>query len=303
MLLEKTLPVTYIIKKIQKDVINVLVISVIFYMLKTHFLEQLPVIPLHLVTILGTSISLILAFRINQSYDRWWEARKIWGAIVNDSRSFIMQISSFISDNNLSNPEHQTRQQKIAHRQIAWCYCLGQSLRDTDPLANMQNYLSKDDLEYIGKHNNKPNALLMLHANDVKHLYNSRIINHVQQIQLDSTIMRLCDSMGKCERIKSTVFPRTYSLIVHFFIYMFVVVLSLGLLETVGWYEIPILTVIASVFFLIEKTAIHMQDPFKNRPTDTAVTAIARTIEINIRQLLSEKNIPEPVKPEGYYLM
>jgi putative membrane protein len=272
-------------------------------MLKSFYLEKLPQIPLSLITILGTSISLILAFRINQSYDRWWEARKVWGAIVNDSRTLVMQLNTFVSDKSLSKEITATFRKNFAYRQIAWCYCLGQSLRDLEPLDNLDKYLPTNELEYISKHKNKPNALLMLHARDIEWFYNEHIINDVQQIQLDNTLVRLCDSMGKCERIKSTVFPRTYSLIVHFFIYMFVLVLSLGLVESVGLYEIPILTVIASAFFLIEKTGIHMQDPFKNRPTDTPVTAIARTIEINIRQLLSEKEIPEAISPQNYYLM
>jgi putative membrane protein len=303
MLLEKKIPLGYIIGKIKKDIFYVLTISVAFYLLKVSFIEYLPAIPLPLVAVLGTSISLILAFRINQSYDRWWEARKVWGAIVNDSRSLIMQASSFIHDDTDGKSEAQKMLTRFAHRQIAWGYCLGQALRGTDPLAGMGSYLAHDDFEYISGHINKPNALLMLHAQGLKEMRSKGMINDLQQIQLDSTLVRLCDSMGKCERINSTVFPRTYSLIVHFFIYMFVVILSLGLVESVGPYEIPMLTVIASAFFLIEKTGIHMQDPFKGRPTDTAVTAIARTIEINIRQLMGENDVPQPITATGFYLL
>lgn len=141
----------------------------------------------------------------------------------------------------------------------------------------------------------------MLHMNDLKELYGSGAINAFQQIQLDNTLVRLCDSMGKAERINSTVFPVMYRLFIHFFIYLFLVVLSLALVTSIGMWEIPILVLIASTFFLIERTARHMQDPFKNRPPDTVMTAIARTIEINLKQVLQEPNVPKPLAPDKFY--
>ncbi|GAB3539519.1 bestrophin family ion channel [Pontibacter brevis] len=301
MLVEKPIPVRYVYKKVRKDVISVLCFSVVFHILKLFVAEHLPQIPFQLPTILGTSISLILAFNLNQSYDRWWEARKVWGAIVNDSRSFVMQLKGFVRR---ESDTGTMLLKKMAHRQIAWCYCLGQSLRGLDPIAADQvSNLSDEDINFIKTQNNKPFALLMLHTEDLRKLYLSEDVNPFQQVQIDSTITRLCDSMGKAERINSTVFPVTYRIFVHFFIYLFLVVLSLALVETIGFFEIPLLTMIASTFFLLEKTGKHMQDPFRNRPTDTAVTAIARTIEINIRQVLKEEDVPKPLAPEKFYLM
>jgi len=145
--------------------------------------------------------------------------------------------------------------------------------------------------------------LLSLHMQDLKFMHQKRIINDYQQVQLDNSLVRLCDSMGKSERINNTVFPVTYQLFVHFFIYLFLVILSLALVEFIGIYEIPILTAIASTFFLLEKTAKHLQEPFRNKPTDTSITAIARTIEINIKHMLQAPDVPKPVAPEGFYLM
>ncbi|MDX5422425.1 MAG: hypothetical protein LPK07_10795 [Hymenobacteraceae bacterium] len=304
MLINKPIPFRYIFRKVRYDVLRVLLFSVTFHILKHFFMEHLPLIPLQLPTILGTSISLILAFNLNQSYDRWWEARKVWGAIVNDSRSLILQLRGFLNDEQMEPGEAQSLLRRVAFRQIAWCYALGQSLRGQEPIAEEQkDKLTGEELDYISTQNNKPYALLMLHMRDLKELYRSERINPFQQVQLDGTITRLCDSMGKAERINSTVFPVTYRLFVHFFIYLFLVVLSLALVETVGIIEIPILTFIATTFFLIEKTARHMQDPFRNKPTDTAMTAIARTIEINLKQVLQEPDVPKPVTPEKFYLM
>jgi len=106
---------------------------------------------------------------------------------------------------------------------------------------------------------------------------------------------------GKVERINNTFSPTTYSLFLHFSIYLFVVILSIALKGVEIYSEIPLLLVISSVFFLIEKSAAHLQDPFSNRPSDTPVTSIARTIEINIKQLLDEKEIPQPLQPGKFF--
>lgn len=303
MLINKRIPFSYIFRKVYKDVIRVLTISVIIHLLKLFYTDHIPEIPFLLPSLLGTSISLILAFNINQSYDRWWEARKVWGAIVNDSRSLVLQLKGFISDQVLSVQESDSILKKMAFRQIAWCYSLGQSLRGLDAAAGITEYISEEERDFIKTQNNKPFSLLLFHMNDLKTLYNDNAINSYQQVQIDSTIIRLCDSMGKAERINSTVFPVTYILFVHFFIFLFLITLSLALVETIGFFEIPVLTAIASTFFLLEKTARHLQDPFRNKPTDTAVTAIARTIEINLKQILEEQKVPKPLEPVGFYLM
>jgi ion channel-forming bestrophin family protein len=304
MLVEKNLPFTYVFNKVRLDVFRVFLVSIVFQTIKFFFADNLPLIPFQLPTILGTAISLLLAFNVNQSYDRWWEARKVWGAIVNDSRSFIIQLKGFISQDN----EHQERGsfllKQMAYRQIVWCYSLGQSLRSLAPItAEQEKYLSAEELGFLQSQNNKPYGLLMLHMGNLRELFERGAINSFQQIQLDSTLVRLCDAMGKAERINSTIFPTTYRLFIHLFIYLFLIILSLALVETVGFFEIPILVAIASTFFLIEKTARHMQDPFRNKPTDTSMTAIARTIEINIKQVLQEPDVPKPLAPEKFYLM
>jgi putative membrane protein len=122
-------------------------------------------------------------------------------------------------------------------------------------------------------------------------------------IQLDNTFTRLCDAMGRAERIKSTIFPVTYSRFLHLSIYLFVVTLAIAL-DNINWiFEIPLLVTIAAAFFLLERSAYHMQDPFANRPTDTSVTTIARTIEINLLQLIGAAEVPKPYPPNKFYQM
>ena len=297
MILEKKVPLAYIFKKIRTDLIFILAVGIIFNYLTDLFSAHLPEMPLNVPTFLGTAISILLSFKMSQSYDRWWEGRKVWGAIVNDSRSFVLQLQNFVSSNNSVTIE------RMALRQIAWCYALGQSLRGLNPLDNLEQHLSRHDIDVISQHANKPLALLQLNALEIRELKTNNLIDSIQQAQLDQTFVRLCDSMGKAERINSTVFPVTYRLFLHFAIYLFVITLSIALRNIEPLFEIPLLVLISSVFLLLEKTAFHLQDPFKNRPSDIPVTAIARTIEINIKQLLKLEQVPKPATSDTFYIL
>jgi putative membrane protein len=303
MLINHKLPLRYLFNMIRQDIVRVFFFSILFNVFKYFFSDILPSLPAQLPTILGTSISLILAFKLNQSYERWWEARRIWGAIVNDSRTLVLELKGFIQVENLKPNEAGSLIKKMAYRQIGWCYALGESLRDLDPTETINRYLTPEEAGYVLAQRNKPYAMLALHMQDLKNLQHQQALNAYQQVQLDATLSRLTDAMGASERINSTVFPVTYRMFVHLFIYLFLIVLSLSLVETLGPLEIPLLIIIASTLFLLEKTATYLQDPFVNMPTDTPVTAIARNIEINIRQILQDPDVPEPLEPEGFYLM
>ncbi|MFC5407761.1 bestrophin family protein [Larkinella bovis] len=297
MLLDRKISFAYIFKKVRFDLFIVLLIGLVTNLLTVLINEYLPEMPLTIPTFLGTAISILLSFKMNQSYDRWWEARKVWGAIVNDSRSFVLQLQAFLDH---TDPDVL---RKLAHRQIAWCYALGQSLRGLNPLEGVESLLSAEDCATVLSHTNKPLAILQLNTRDIRELRLQGAIDVFRHVQLDNTLVRFCDSMGKAERINGTVFPATYRHFLHFLIYLFMITLAISLKDVEMIFEIPLLLLIAAGFLLIEKSAFHLQDPFRNRPSDVSVTAIARTIDINIRQLLCEETIPEPVQPNGFYIL
>ncbi len=296
MLLNKRIPVTYILNKVKFELLYISVLSAAIILLTDMYGHTLPEMPLTIPAFIGTAISILLSFKLNQSYDRWWEARKIWGSIVNDSRTLVMQLQG------LAHKDSQPTVKKIAQRQIAWCYALGNSLRGMDPFTGIKDHLPTGELQQFQQHSNKPLAMLQAHIADIREIKEARHLDTFAHVQLDNTILRLCDAQGRAERIKSTVFPVTYRLFLHFIIYVFVITLSISLKNVSGFFEMPLLLVISVSFFLLERSATHMQDPFENKPTDTAVTAIARTIEINIRQLIGDNNVPEPLQPKSFYL-
>ena len=303
MLLERKIPFGYIARKIRRDFLLVMVISVGGAVLVEYERAYLPELPVAIAAFLGTAISLILSFKLNQTYDRWWEARKIWGAIVNDSRTLVRQVLSFTSGHEDPDGELARLNEKIARRQVAWCYCLGQSLRSLDWRTHTVEHIDADEVAELERHENRPVALLQLHAQSLASLAARGAVTDYQRIAIDDTLTRLTDSMGRAERIRNTVFPKTYRMFLKAFIYVFITVLSISLGEVEGYWEIFVTTVISIPFLLLERTSRHMQDPFSNRPTDTAVTAIARAIEINILQMLGIDDVPEPYPPDSFYLM
>ncbi len=295
MLLKKPIPASYIFKKIKFEILYVLLVGLLVNYLTYKFKHLIPEMPIGIPAFIGTAISVILSFKINQSYDRWWEARKVWGSIVNESRTLVLQLQSFVSK------DKKDQIKTIAYRQIAWCFSLGQSLRGLDAMENLDKYITETDLDKIKKHSNKPLAILQLNALQIADLKNEGSLEIFGHVQINSTLVNFSNAMGMAERIKSTVFPQTYRLFLHFFIYIFVVTLSIALTDIDSFFEIPLLLVISSAFFLLEKSATHLQDPFNNLPTDTAMTTIATNIEINIKQLLGETDVPQPLQPQSFY--
>lgn len=289
MLLNKRISIFTFLKQIKFDITAILIYAIVVGIADQYgFLSKIE-IPIAMSAIIGTALSLLLAFRTAQAYERWWEARIIWGAIVNDSRTLIRQVKQFL-------PEKDTKiVQNFAYRQIIWCYVLGESLRKLSYSKKVYDYVKEHKLSK----NNIPNAIINQHSEALSKLE----ISDFKQIQIDSTLSRLCDSMGKCERIKNTVFPKSYSLLVHFFIYVFATLLPFGLDDKYVLVEIFLTALIPIIFIAIERTAIILQDPFENVTTDIPMTSLAITIEINIKELIGDTDLPIVEKPKSFYIM
>jgi putative membrane protein len=307
MLLKDNIPVKYVVGKIKKELLLVGAYAVTIAAFH-HFFPHLRIsIPIAVPAILATIISLLLAFRSNQAYDRWWEARGIWGAIVNESRSLTRQLITFLDN---SNEEEEQFKNRFVRRQIAWCYSLSQSLRGQNSYIRSIDFLVEEEVKFSRRFSNMPNSLLKLHGLDTRLAYKNGWLSDYQQVEIDRTLTRLCDAMGKCERIKNTIFPSTYSLYIHFCLYLFIALLPFGLIEYFGIFEVPLIIAIAAAFLLVEKMAIHLQDPFENKPSDTPTTAISQTIERDLKQMLNDGNteavpVAKPVKDEAkvFYIL
>ena len=293
MLLNRKISILYFVNNIKWQIL-----FVITFALAVGFLHLRPEfkgidIPLNILTLLGTIVTILLAFRTSQSYERWWEARTIWGAIVNDSRTLTRTVLQFLPEN------ESVEKKKFAERQIIFVNALGETLRKVPLSPKVEAYVKFHNINAV----NLPNALLDEHSHQIGQLKTEAKISDFQQLQLNDIVSRLCDSMGKCERIKNTVFPRSYSLILHILIYAFTAILPFSLNHNHFVTEIAISIIIPLLFIAVEKTAIIMQDPFENSPVDTPMTSIAQTIEINILQMMGEKDVPAKEDKGLYYEM
>ncbi|WP_317207862.1 bestrophin family ion channel [Joostella atrarenae] len=296
MITKKRVPIKYIFKEIRFPLLIVVFIAMLSEV-PPLIIEpsSLPKIPISIATTLGIAISVLLSFKISQSYGRWWEARQVWGAIVNDSRTLVLQLQVYVDHKN-------PLIKKMAHTQIAWCYALTAALRKQDASEDIKSLLSSKEIKTLETQQNIPLKILGFQINTVKELFSKGDINDFSRTQLEETITRLTSSMGKCERIKNTVFPTNYSFALYIAIYLFVIFLATSEPFRLDFIlELIILVLISGLFFSLEKAAYRLQDPFENKATDTPMSTISRTIDINIRQLLDEKELPEPIADKEFY--
>lgn len=292
--------VWYILRLCWLDILIVLIMSIAIGF-ADNYMPNDEVFPLTIPSLLGTALSLVLAFRTSQAYDRWWEARKLWGAIVNDSRSIVRATETYAVG---GSPEvNKEIIHRIGMRQIAWTYSLGKNLRGQDPLEGIAQFLSKEEFEGLKGVNNVPNALLQNHSKDIRQARAESVITEFGQLRLDELVMRLVDTMGGCERIKGTIFPTPYNRIVHITIYIFAITLTIGITDLIGFREVIVTVVLTTIFLALERVAVVLQDPWEGFASDIPVTMLSHKIETDLKQMMGDDNLPVPLVQDEYYVM
>lgn len=297
MLLNKQISIRYIFEKIRYEVLYIIVISALIQIIGKLYPDTLPNVPFPITAFLGTAISVLLSFKISQSYGRWWESRTAWSNISRASQMLVLHLQNQLST------ENTTILRRIAYRQIGYCYSLGQTLRGLDPLAKLDKYFTATDRNALWYFDNKPFGILSQQAAEISELHNRGELVTYAYIQISNQLEVLSDSQSKAEQIKYTVFPATYRMFLHMFIYLFTFTLSLSFQQLTWYFETPVILLISMPFFLLERSATNMQNPFENRPTDTPVTYVANTVEINIRQLLKEEQVVVENQGGRFYIL
>lgn len=261
-----------------------------FFLLRHHF-----DIPAIVPTVLGTAIAFFIGFNNNQAYDRWWEARRIWGGLVNDSRSWARDVMMYVSSDTLPDAELKAIQQEMIYRHIAFLYQLKCNLRGDNSVV--KSYISEAGQEEISRQNNHHNALLQIQSRQLQHIYKQGLIDGYQFLQMDSLLIKFCDEMGMCERIKNTVFPTTYNYLTKVFIWLFVIALELVTVQSMGAWSIFMSWLLGFVFVSTQINGMNLVNPFENKASGVPINQITRTIEINLLQMMGEKDIPPPITP------
>lgn len=269
------------------------------------------VVPISVVAILGTALAIILGFKNSSSYDRWWEARKIWGGIVNESRTLTRQVLTIVDPKNVP-PALWADSVQVVNRQIAWINALRLQLRGiTDAEEwnqHVARHLSEADFTFIMSKTNKVTHLAMLQGDQIKEMNAREDLDTFSYIQMDDTLTRLTDLQGRCERIKSTPLPRPYDYYTMAFLNLFIFFFPFAFIKELlnlgeDYLIFPITILVGWMFYQIYVLGKVLASPFDNMKTDVSMNAICTTIEIDLKEIIGDKSVPAPLKPEKGVLM
>ncbi len=256
---------------------------------------SLPHIPLAL---FGSAIGVILGFRNNSSYARWWEARTIWGSIVNNSRSWARQVLTNLRPVTEADlPQVAEAQRELVYLQIASVHALRQQLRGLPVLEQLNPLLSEQQREALKPQKSVPLALQLQQGRLLRDCQERGWLDALQWSALDATLNDLADAQGASERIKNTPMPKQYDYFPQLFVQIYCLLLPLALVQNMGWFTPLGSTLVGFIFLALDKIGRDLENPFDNAIYDIPLTSMCRTIEINLRQTLGETDLPEAEKP------
>lgn len=296
MLINRSIKISQVISGTWKNLAFSIATCSVAFFVNEFWLSEIFSFPSFVPTLLGTALAFFIGFNNNQAYDRWWEARKIWGSLVNDSRTWTRGILYYVKkSDSISDEWLEEKKRVLVKRHIAFLYALKDNLRNMDDRV-YEKYLSENELKEVHAQSNKHNAILSIQSKDLEALYVANTIDGFKFLELNKMITSFCDDMGKSERIKNTVFPTTYNYYSKSFIWIFVYSVTVTTGNSVGLWSIVFGALLGYVFFTIQALGQTLLNPFENMPSGIPLNKITRTIEINLLEMLGEDNIPEPEK-------
>ena len=255
---------------------------------------------------IGIAAAFMVGFRNNASYDRYWEARKIWGDIVNNSRIWASQVLGFVTlnaENGLDETRVTKLRGELIYRQIAWTMALGLHLRKMDKWEDLLPFLKAEELTWLKDRRNKPTQILRVQAERLRDLAAEGVFDSFRHISISNTLGTLFAAQGKCERIKETPFPRQYAESSRILVWIFVLLMPFGFVEDFGWLTIPFGVLAGEAFAAMEAVGELTEHPFDFLDTDVPMLALSRVIEIDLREMLDEDNIPQKLEPINNVLL
>jgi len=245
-------------------------------------------------TLFGIALALFLGFRNNASYDRFWEGRKLWGSLLNTSRSLARQAHTLVDQPSYATP--------FINCLIATAYTLKHQLRLSDPGPDIDRLLTAEMAARLKTIRWKPVYLLKTMGYWVQAKKTAGNIDSIQQQSFDQLLNQLSDIIGGCERIASTPLPYAYNVLLHHTIYIYCLFMPLGLVESLGWMMPVIVVFIAYTYVAIEAIADELEDPFGLSPNDLALDTMCRNLENSLRELDDRPLNPAPPVGDPYQI-
>lgn len=228
---------------------------------------------------MGAALGLLLVFRNATAYDRWWEARKEIGALVNTSRNLAITLNGLL-------PFNTPERKEVSSLLICFVYNLKSHLRDTTDKISL-DILIKEDKVLVENAKHKPVVIANIMTNKIENVWKRNLISDIQQSILIQKINDLIDILGKCERIKNTPIPSAYTYLLNFLIYLYVIILPFSLVDDIGWFCVPLVILLYYILMSIVITSEEIEEPFGYDLNDLPMDKIALTIKSNIEEIVT----------------
>lgn len=303
---------------------------------------SIPWLPL---SVIGTAVAFYVGFKNNQAYDRMWEARKIWGGIVNDSRTWGMMVDGFLSNlfaaTKLEKAEIHQIKKRLIYRHIAWLYAHRSQLLvptswehasqgghtgrtanyyrerfgiglidDEETRTGLRNFLPEAEHDRLVGHVNTATQIINEQSRDLRNLRERDLIDDFRHMEMANLLKSFYTLQGKNERIKKFPLPRQYANMSRYFVGIFVFLLPFSmipeLMDTIrggSWLAVPVAVLIGWIYVMMEVVGDYSENPFQGMANDIPMLSLCRVIEIDLREMLEEKELPPAVKAKDGILM
>jgi len=257
-------------------------------------------------TLMGLPLAIFLGFRNSACYDRYWEARKLWGELLLRSRNLARQVLHLVD---LPAPPVDARdlgdlRVRMLLRAAAFCLALKALLREQPASdAGLDGLLQPAEREALAQARNRPAALMMSQGADLARCRREGLIDSQRAVQIDTTLSALTAAAASCERIKHTPLPFSYTLLLHRTAYLYCFLLPFGLVDTLGLVTPFVVAIVAYTFFGLDALGDEIEEPFGTEANDLPLDALCRGIEIDMRQALGDAHPPPALEPVDYLLL
>ncbi|PWJ44517.1 bestrophin family protein [Sediminitomix flava] len=276
----------YLIRRLLSSLIAVIIPTALLCLIYELGFLNLEFTSFTLPGLMGAALGLLLVFRTNTAYDRWWEARKNLGGLVNTSRNFAFQVVNLIK-----NQEERIYLVKLI---AAYPFLLKEHLRDRKNLSEV-SFLDEQEIKLIDAWAHKPNSAIQLMLRTINKAYTRNEITDFQQLKLIENTDELIDIIGKCERIKNTPIPSAHNYLLKIYIWIYAMVIPFGFISSLGWWTILAVTSIYYVAMSLVTIAEEIEEPFGEDPNDLPVDKIAQNICKNVFEIMEGETTPELV--------
>lgn len=288
-----------VLPKVYPQILLITLLSALVTVIQHRFPEAFSSYSTAPFTLLGVALSLFLGFRNNASYQRWWEARGLWGQLVYESRSLTRQVLSFMDGETQSGRQAQ---QSMIHLAIAFTHALRHRLRETSPWQDIERFVAVEHHISMRQAQNLPDYLMRLMGKKLGESRRQRVVSELMLQNMDERLTSMTVVLAACERIHNTPLPFAYMLLVHRTTYLYCFMLPFGLVSSLGWATPLLCAVVAYTFFGLDALSEELEEPFGFAANQLPLTALSRTIEINLLEALGDPELPPIITAKKGYL-